>query len=154
MSWDYYGYYDDDEDDDFIDVDCDEHETPPDAIVIDGPVRAISKRGEIGTEWWGKQWVKAVDSFYHDNRLQRGRSYARNGSVQRLEISYGMAYAPVQGHRRTPYCVEITLNPFRKDEWDAAFAALAEQAIYSAKLLAGEMPADIEGVFKSVNLSL
>jgi uncharacterized Zn finger protein len=154
MSWRDYGDYGYDEYDDFVDVDCDEHETPPDAIVIDGPIHAISKRGEIGTEWWGKQWVAAVDRFYFDNRLQRGRSYARNGSVQRLEISYGSAYAPVQGSRRFPYCVEISLNPFTKAEWDEAFAALAGQAIYSAKLLAGEMPADIEDVFKSINLSL
>src|SRR5689334_4659775 len=123
MSWDYYGYYDND---DFLDVDCDDHETPPDAIVIDGPVRAVSKRGDIGTEWWGKQWVTAVNSLYGDTRLQRGRTYARNGSVHRLEISYGMAYAPVQGHRPLPYCVEITLNPFTRTEWDEAFAALAE----------------------------
>jgi uncharacterized Zn finger protein len=146
-----YDYYDDD---DFFDVDCDEHETPPDAAVIDGPIHAVSRRGEIGTEWWGKQWVKAVDRFLFDNRLQRGKSYARNGSVHRLEISYGSAYAPVQGSRRMPYCVEISLNPFTKAEWDEAFAALAEQAIYSAKLLAGEMPTDIESVFQSAELSL
>jgi uncharacterized Zn finger protein len=151
--WYYDGYnYDDDFEDD---VDCGEdHETPAEAIVIDGPIRAISKRGDIGVEWWGKQWVAAVEAFYHDNRLQRGRSYARNGSVRQLEIGHGTAYARVQGSRRFPYCTEINLKPFAAKEWKQALAALAGQAIYSAKLLAGEMPSDIETVFQSVGLSL
>src|ERR1700738_3772608 len=94
---DYY-YYDDD-DDDFEDVDCDEHPTPLDAVVIDGPIRANNKRGNFGTTWWGQKFSAAVENFYQDQRLQRGRTYARNGSVQRLEISYGEAFAPVQGSR-------------------------------------------------------
>jgi uncharacterized Zn finger protein len=151
MSWRYYDEYDDEE----FDVDCGkDHETPPDAILIEGPIQAVSRRGEIGTQWWGKQWVAAVESFYHDNRLQRGRSYARNGSVRRLEIGYGTSYARVKGSRRYPYCTEIYLNQFSADEWRQALAALSEQAIYSAKLLAGEMPSDIETVFQSVDLSL
>jgi uncharacterized Zn finger protein len=147
-------YYDDfyDDDDDF---DCgDDHESPSDAIIIEGPIRALSKRGDIGTEWWGKQWVAAVESFYHDDRLKRGRTYARNGSVKNLEISHGAAFARVQGSRQFPYCTEIKLNPFTTEEWQHALASLAGQAIYSAKLLAGEMPADIESVFQSVGLSL
>ncbi len=147
-----YSYEDYDEEEDF---DCGEdHETPPDAIIIEGPIHALSKRGDIGAEWWGKQWVAAVESFYHDNRLNRGRTYARNGSVRSMEIAHGGAYARVKGSRQYPYCTEITLNPFTADEWRKAFAALGEQAIYSAKLLAGEMPADIESVFQSVGLSL
>jgi uncharacterized Zn finger protein len=151
--WRYDDYYYDDDFED--DVDCGEdHETPAEAIVIEGPLRAISKRGDIGVEWWAKQWVAAVEAFYHDNRLQRGRTYARNGSVRQLEIGHGTAYARVQGSRSFPYCTEITLNPFAAEEWKQALAALGGQAIYSAKLLAGEMPSDIESVFQSVGLSL
>jgi uncharacterized Zn finger protein len=153
--WRYdYDYYDEDDDDPFVDQDCDAHETPPDAVILNGPLYAQSKRGEFGATWWGKKWIAAVESFYRDNRLQRGRSYARNGSTQRLEISYGAAFAPVQGSRRKPYCVEITIKTFGADEWAAAFDALVSQAIYAAKLLSGEMPTDIETVFQRIDLSL
>jgi uncharacterized Zn finger protein len=157
MGWRRYEYdydYDDEDDDSYFDQDCDAHETPPDAVILNGPLYAENKRGEFGATWWGKKWIAAVDSFYQDNRLSRGRSYARNGSTQRLEISYGSAYAPVQGSRRKPYCVEINLNPFQADEWAEALDALSSQAIYAAKLLAGEMPSDIEDVFQRVDLSL
>src|SRR5258708_35321901 len=99
MSWRDYDDYGYDPYDDFVDVDCDEHETPPDAIVIDGPIHAISKRGEIGTEWWGKQWVAAGDRFYFGNRLQRGGRYARKRSGERPGSSDCSAHTPLPGSR-------------------------------------------------------
>ncbi len=53
MSW-YYGGYDDSYEDDTALAD---YKTPPNAIIINGPVRAESRRGDIGREWWGQQWV-------------------------------------------------------------------------------------------------
>lgn len=131
-----------------------DYKTQSDAIVIDGPVYAVSKHGDIGREWWGQQWVQAMERMGHGPRLQRGRRYARNGSVKRLEIGHGIAYAPVKGSRRSPYRTAVHLKPLSDAEWKKALAALADQAIYSAKLLAGEMPGDIEGVFQGVGLSL
>jgi uncharacterized Zn finger protein len=161
MSWRYYDdeydeedYSYDDEYDDFEDEDCDEHPTPLDAVVIDGPIRARNKRGNFGTTWWGQKFSAAVEQFYQDQRLQRGRTYARNGSVQRLEISGGAAFAPVQGSRPMPYCVDVTMKKLTDAEWKKALNKLSGQALYAAKLLAGEMPADIEAIFQSAGLSL
>jgi uncharacterized Zn finger protein len=131
-----------------------DYATQPDTLVIEGPVRAVSTRGDIGREWWGREWVAAMEHLGLTARLQRGKRYARNGSVKRLEIGRGIAFAPVQGSRRNPYRTAIHLKPLTPDEWERALEALAEQAIYSAKLLAGEMPGDIEGVFQSAGLSL
>jgi uncharacterized Zn finger protein len=130
------------------------YKTPPEAIVLGSPVRATSARGPIGREWWGQQWVAAMERIEDAGRLERGKRYARNGSVLRLEISHGIAYAQVQGSRPKPYRTAVHLKTFEDDEWQAALAALSGQAIYAAKLLAGEMPADIEAVFQSVKLSL
>jgi uncharacterized Zn finger protein len=147
-----YDDYDDDYDDD--EDDYEEHVTPPDATIIEGPIHANTKRGPMGSQWWGKQWLAAVEQFYDEGRLTRGKTYARNGSVLRLEISYGMAHAQVQGSRRRPYITEIQLRQFSDANWKKALAALSEQAIYAAKLLAGEMPADIETIFQNAGLSL
>jgi len=152
MSW---YYYPDDDDYGYEDTSTlSDYSTPSDAIIINGPVYAESKRGDIGREWWGQQWVMAMENLGLDGRLGRGKRYARNGSVRRLEISKGMVYAEVQGSQKNPYRVAIHLRLLNDKSWDSALEMLAEQAIYAAKLLAGEMPGDIEAVFQHVDLSL
>jgi hypothetical protein len=131
-----------------------DYETPPEAIILNGPFHAVARRGKFGASWWGRQWVTAMEAHDRDGRLDRGRSYARHGNVKRLEISHGQTFAKVQGSRPAPYLTRVYLRPFTDEEWRAALTALAAQAIYAAKLLAGEMPSDIETVFNGVNLSL
>lgn len=143
-----------DDDDYFDDNTLSDYDTPNDALIINGPVRAVSRRGDIGQEWWGRQWVEALEHMGLDGRLQRGKRYARNGSVLMLEISHGVVYAEVQGSRSRLYRVSINLKQLSDEHWQQALDALSEQVIYVAKLLAGEMPGDIEGVFQNVGLSL
>lgn len=152
MSW-WNGYYDFDEPE-FDDYTLADYETPPEAIILDSPVRAVSKRGPIGKEWWGEQWVAALERLGVTGRLQRGKRYARNGSVLNLEIGHGRAFAHVQGSYGYAYRTAVELKTFNDTEWQRALAALSGQAIYAARLLAGEMPADIEAVFQDIGLSL
>jgi uncharacterized Zn finger protein len=65
-----------------------------------------------------------------------------------------MVSALVQGSRFQPYRVRVGLTAFGKPEWARLERALAESAWYSAKLLAGEMPEDIEEVFGQLGLAL
>ena len=148
MNW----WYDDEGYED--DYTLSDYERPHDALIIQGPVRAVSRRGDIGQEWWGRQWVQALGDLGLDGRLQRGRRYARNGSVLMLEISHGITYAEVQGSQSSPYRVSINLKPLTATQWQQALDALSQQAIYAAKLLAGEMPGDIETIFQNEGLSL
>jgi uncharacterized Zn finger protein len=62
--------------------------------------------------------------------------------------------ARVQGSRSTPYKIKIQMTPLSDAEWEKVFDALAEQAIFTAQLLAGEMPQDIESAFEKVRVSL
>jgi len=88
------------------------------------------------------------------NRLARGRNYARQGQVVSLDIDAGLVSALVQGSRSRPYRVRIGIRAFGKGEWAGLEADLAASAWYTAKLLAGEMPEDIEDVFSAAGLSL
>lgn len=146
--WHNDDYYEED------DYTLSDYDTPNDALIINGPVRAVSRRGDIGQEWWGRQWVEALENMGLDGRLQRGKRYARNGSVLTLEISQGAVYAEVEGSQARPYRVSINLKTLSDEQWQQALDALSGQVIYVAKLLAGEMPGDIEGVFQNVGLSL
>jgi uncharacterized Zn finger protein len=87
-------------------------------------------------------------------RLRRGRNYARRGQVLSIEETKGGVTARVQGSRRTPYKVTIQVKPLSDAQWEKVVDALADQAIFAAQLLAGEMPPDIEEAFAAAGVSL
>jgi uncharacterized Zn finger protein len=119
-----------------------------------GGIRAASKRGRFGESWWAHRWTEVLESFDIGSRLGRGRSYARRGQVLSIDISKGMVEATVQGSRPKPYHVTIKVRPLMASEWKRMASALSSEAIFAAKLLAGEMPHDIERAFTSAGLSL
>ena len=119
-----------------------------------GGIRAASQRGRFGESWWGRRWVQVLESFDIGARLQRGRSYARKGQVLSIDVSKGFVEARVQGSRPSPYQVSIKVRPLMPTEWKKLATELSSQAIFAAKLLAGEMPRDIEQAFVQAGLSL
>jgi uncharacterized Zn finger protein len=123
-------------------------------IRVEGGLRAQTERGRIGESWWSKRFLAVLESFALGSRLTRGRSYARAGQVLSLEISPGLVSSAVQGSRPEPYKVSIKLAPLPDKVWSAVETALAEQAIFTARLLAGEMPAQIEEVFAAAGAPL
>lgn len=87
-------------------------------------------------------------------RLDRGRRYARRGQVVSMEVTAGKVTALVQGSRARPYRVLIGLEELSDGDWGRAEKAMSAQALFLARLLAGEMPAEIEEAFAVCNLSL
>jgi uncharacterized Zn finger protein len=128
--------------------------TPTRPIEVEGGIKAKSKRGRFVENWWADRWIKALKVLMDSGRLSRGRNYARRGQVMGIDVEPGHISARVQGSRRTPYKVSIALQPLSDRQWDAVFDALAEQAIFAAQLLNGEMPPDIEQVFDAVKVPL
>ena len=123
-------------------------------LPVEGGLKARSARGTIGQSWWSGRFIAVLESIIVGGRLQRGRNYARRGQVISLDVGPGMVSALVQGSRFQPYRVRVGLTAFGKPEWARLEQALAESAWYSAKLLAGEMPEDIEEVFGQLGLAL
>ena len=121
---------------------------------VKGGIKAKSRRGAFGESWWARRWIETLESFAIGARLGRGRSYARNGQVTSIRVRMGAIVAKVQGSRLRPYAVEITVEKLTRDQWQAVVAQLAEQTLFAAKLLAGEMPQDIERIFTEAEVSL
>jgi len=117
---------------------------PSTPIAVKGGIKAHTKRGAFGAQWWGKRWIAALESLNVGGRLDRGRSYARKGQVVSLEIGSGLVTAEVQGSRPRPYKVTIELKPIAAKGWKVLAARFAESPLVLAKLLAGEMPEAIE----------
>jgi uncharacterized Zn finger protein len=117
-------------------------------------LKAKSKRGSIGETWWSKRWVSVLESFDMGARLTRGKSYARKGQVISIDVQPGVVQARVQGSFAEPYDVSIKLVPLSPQEWEKAIAAMASKAVFSARLLSGEMPQNIEDLFSDCGISL
>src|SRR5205807_1754698 len=76
-----------------------------------GGIRAKSKRGAIGEQWWSRRFISVLESYGMSGRLARGRNYARAGQVLDFELSQGKVTARVQGSRVRPYQVRIGVLP-------------------------------------------
>jgi uncharacterized Zn finger protein len=134
--------------------DRDDWYPPSKPRAVRGGIRAGSKRGRFGETWWAARWIAVLESFDIGARLQRGRSYARHGQVLSIDIEKGVVSARVQGSRRAPYKVAVTIGQLKPAEWRRVTDRIAGQAIFAAKLLAGEMPQDIEEAFTTAGVSL
>jgi uncharacterized Zn finger protein len=121
---------------------------------VEGGIKARSRRGQIGERWWSRRFVAILEGLGMGPRLQRGRAYARAGQVLDLVVTPGTVSARVQGSRARPYRVRVALARFGEPDWARVESALAARALYSAKLLAGELPHSVEEVFASCGLSL
>jgi uncharacterized Zn finger protein len=106
------------------------------------------------TEWWLQQWLELINSYRFKKRLERARNYARQGNVLSIEFQEGKAIARVQGTEAEPYQVSLWLDPLTDEDWGYVIETLSQRAIFSAKLLAGEMPKNIEEVFAANGLRL
>src|SRR6266508_4379771 len=117
-------------------------------------IKARSQRGTFVKNWWAQRWIAALERFMDSGRLSRGRSYARKGQVLSIEETKDAIAARVQGSMRTPYKIKIQISPLTDSEWNKVIDSLSEQAIFTAQLLAGEMPQDIEQAFEKAKVSL
>jgi uncharacterized Zn finger protein len=105
-------------------------------------------------EWWVQRWNDLLNSYRFKKRLERARNYAREGNVLSIEFKGSQVLAKVQGTAPEPYELSLSIDPFSDEDWNYVVETMAEQAVYSAYLLAGEMPHNIEQVFTSNGLSL
>jgi uncharacterized Zn finger protein len=84
------------------------HEVSP--VLIEGP--------RIATTFWGKAWCENLERYSdYANRLPRGRTYVRNGSVIDLQIASGMVTALVSGSEI--YDVRINVAAVPRARWRA-----------------------------------
>jgi uncharacterized Zn finger protein len=104
--------------------------------------------------WWVQRWLELLDSYRFKKRLERARIYAREGNVLSIDFEGAKVLAKVQGSEPEPYQVFLSLEPFSNEDWNYVVASLSQKAIFSAQLLAGEMPVNIEKVFTDNGLLL
>ena len=96
----------------------------------------------IANTFWGKSWCRNLESYSDfSNRLSRGRTYARNGSVVDLLLSRGRIDAVVAGS--TAYDVAITIAALPPRAWRAIKADCATSIGSLVDLLSGRLADDV-----------
>ncbi|MHB8416262.1 MAG: SWIM zinc finger family protein [Acidiferrobacteraceae bacterium] len=91
---------------------------------------------KIARTFWGQAWCKHLEGFSdYANRLPRGRTYVRNGSVCHLAISKGKIEALVSGSAL--YQVTIGITPLPSGTWDEVRTQCAGQIGSLLELLQG-----------------
>ncbi|MFK4089311.1 SWIM zinc finger family protein [Kribbella sp. NPDC020789] len=118
--------------------------------------RGPGSRRPFGATWWGRAWLEALEqrARLDPNRLARGRSYARRGSVLELTVTPGEVDAVVQGSRVTPYQVAVRIRAFSTAEWDAVLDVVSSQIGRVAALLDGELPPEVVDDVREAGLDL
>ncbi|NMG07776.1 SWIM zinc finger family protein [Brasilonema sp. UFV-L1] len=109
---------------------------------------------QASREWWSQRWLDLLDSYRFKKRLERGRIYARQGNVLSIEFQGAKVLARVQGSDTEPYKVSLSIDPFSEEEWGYVVETMSQKSMFAAKLLAGEMPQNMEDVFTANGLSL
>jgi uncharacterized Zn finger protein len=114
------------------------------------------RRRGFGLTWWGEAWVTALEerARLDPNRLPRGRSYARGGTVGELTIAPGEVRAAVQGRRVRPYQVRVRVRVLEATEWDRVLDAIAAQLGHAAALLDGELLPEVADDVRSAGTDL
>ncbi len=99
----------------------------------------------IARSFWGKGWCDHLDTFSdYENRLPRGRTYVRNGSVCHLDIQQGCIEAMVIGSEL--YHVKIEIKELNKTAWTAIQEKCAGQIGSMLELLQGRLSSHVMAI--------
>ena len=100
------------------------------------PVTAA--RGAIAKTFWGKAWCDNLERYSdYSNRLPRGRTYVRNGSVIDLRIAAGVVSAQVMGSDLYQITVSVAAVP--ETQWQAIGSDCAGSIDSLVELLQGRL---------------
>src|SRR5256714_436435 len=100
------------------------------------PVRIEGRT--IAKSFWGQAWCANLERYSdYENRLPRGRSYVRNGSVVDLQIAKGEVAAIVAGSEL--YKIKVSISPVAKARWKSICGDCAENIDSLVELLQGRL---------------
>lgn len=108
---------------------------------------------KIARTFWGEAWCDHLESFSdYKNRLPRGRTYVRNGSVCHLEVAKGQVKAMVSGSEI--YNVKIAIKTLSRQKWADVRKRCAGQVGSLLELLQGRLSTSVMSVVTDRNQGL
>ncbi|MEZ6055843.1 MAG: SWIM zinc finger family protein [Planctomycetaceae bacterium] len=104
------------------------------------PIKITGRK--MATTFWGAGWCSHIEKMGdYANRLPRGRTYARNGSIVHLEITTGQIFAMVAGSEL--YQIKIQIDPLPKKTWKQLCGTCAKSVRSVIDLMRGKLPDEV-----------
>lgn len=115
-------------------------------------IRAQGLRTLTHSAWWARRWVASLEAMRLGARMGRGRQYAIAGQVTELVSEGPHVDACVTGSRPDPY--KVSLDFTAVPEGSGAEAALRAEPMLVARLLADDLPTDVEELLRADGVPL
>jgi uncharacterized Zn finger protein len=98
----------------------------------------LAYRGAVAKTVWGKSWCDNLEAYSdYANRLPRGATYVRNGSVIHLQLTAGAVHAQVMGS--SLYAVNVTVQPVQQAQWKSICQDSAGSIASLVEILQGKL---------------
>jgi uncharacterized Zn finger protein len=102
---------------------------------------------KLGATWLGRAWNQNLERYAdYINRLGRGKTYVRNGFVIDLYMEKGEVSALVAGSSKSPYHVEIIIDPIKPSAWKTIKETVGRRIDSVEALVAGSFPKELGDV--------
>jgi uncharacterized Zn finger protein len=123
---------------------------------VRGGIRFAHADPAFPESWPAQRWMRIIEGCASPEALTGGLEYAKLGQTRRMTTDPGKIKGAVQGTIISSYDTTITLPVLAHEQSERIIAAMVDQAVYAAKLLAGELPANppIEDLFAAHGLRL
>lgn len=121
---------------------------------VEDGIATRKQRGAMADAWWSTRLVQLLDTYGLGGRMQRGRRYARQGQLVSFDVHPGVVFAQVQGSRQEPYAVRVAFPALTDAEWTDVQHEIEATLHVPARLLAGEVPAELEEIFDDAGVAL
>ncbi|MFK7759512.1 MAG: SWIM zinc finger family protein [Phycisphaerales bacterium] len=121
---------------------------------VRGGVKLKLKPEEQPSSWITQRLLRVAEEGAPAQINREGLEYARAGQTKRLTIEGTLCEGIIQGRSDKPYKTELALKQFTAHDQEQIIGAMGNQMRYAAKLLAGELPSNIEDVFAPLELRL
>ncbi|MBL4591052.1 MAG: SWIM zinc finger family protein, partial [Phycisphaerales bacterium] len=121
---------------------------------VRGGVKLKNTTSDGVQNWVTQRIMRVAEAGAAPDHYRDGMEYATLGQTKRLTIEETLCEGIIQGRSDKPYTTTLRFVPFTLESQDEIIVAMSEQVRYAAKLLAGELPSNIEDVFAPLGIKL
>ena len=115
-------------------------------------IRAQESRSGGARTWWARRWLEVLERMGLGARLGRGKHYAVSGQVTGMRLEGPHVEAQVVGTRSDPYRVTIDFRVPEGAAREAIVSRIKGEPMMAARLIADDMPTEVEQAFRDCGL--
>lgn len=121
---------------------------------VRGGIKLAMRVAPEDLPWIASTWLASILQSCDSALVEQGAEYAQLGQTRSIDAEPGSIKAVVQGRMPRGYRASITLPTIPHDNWEPLLRTMADQAVYAANLLSGEVPDNITDLFEQHELAL